>query len=73
MDIVFKACTFHSNVLKLLFSDTIIVVPEDFHEVLMSYTKHGYRVLALAHRELPEKLKHAKIQKLQRYMKTCNF
>ena len=57
----------------IVYSDTIIVVPEDFHEVLMSYTKHGYRVLALAHRELPEKLKYAKIQKLQRYMKNFNF
>ena len=44
-----------------------ISVPADFHDILMSYTKHGYRVLALAYKPLPEKLKYTKLQRLQRY------
>ena len=42
-------------------------VPADFHDVLMSYTKHGYRVLALAHRALPEKINYTRVQRIQRY------
>lgn len=42
-------------------------MPSNFHEVLIEYTKKGYRVLALAHRSLPAKLKYAKIQRIQRY------
>ncbi|KAL4221380.1 hypothetical protein ACF0H5_019638 [Mactra antiquata] len=41
-------------------------VPDDFHDVLTKYTMRGYRVLALAYRALPEKLKYAKLQRLQR-------
>ncbi|XP_021372872.1 probable cation-transporting ATPase 13A3 isoform X2 [Mizuhopecten yessoensis] len=41
-------------------------VPSNFHEVLMGYTQHGYRVLALAWRPLPENLKYTKIHRLQR-------
>jgi len=41
-------------------------VPDDFHDILMEYTKHGYRVLALAHKSLPEKLKYPKLQRIQR-------
>lgn len=41
-------------------------LPSNFHEVLIEYTKKGYRVLALAHRSLPAKLKYAKIQRIQR-------
>lgn len=39
-------------------------VPEDFHDILESYTQEGYRVIALAHKEL--KLSYAKVQKVQR-------
>ncbi|XP_060069309.1 polyamine-transporting ATPase 13A3-like [Ylistrum balloti] len=41
-------------------------VPSDFHEVLMGYTQHGYRVLALAWRPLPDKLNYSKIHRIQR-------
>ncbi|XP_060604032.1 polyamine-transporting ATPase 13A3-like [Ruditapes philippinarum] len=41
-------------------------VPSDFHEVLNGYTRHGYRVLALAHKPLPSKLKYPKLQRIQR-------
>ncbi|KAL3862275.1 hypothetical protein ACJMK2_008256, partial [Sinanodonta woodiana] len=41
-------------------------VPSDFQEILMSYTQQGYRVLAIAYRSLPEKLKYAKVQRIQR-------
>lgn len=39
-------------------------VPDNFHDVLESYTQEGYRVIALAHKEL--KLSYAKVQKVQR-------
>ncbi|XP_044260225.1 polyamine-transporting ATPase 13A3-like isoform X2 [Tribolium madens] len=39
-------------------------VPGDFHDVLESYTQEGYRVIALAHKEL--KLSYAKVNKVQR-------
>lgn len=39
-------------------------VPPDFHDILESYTQEGYRVIALAHREL--KLTYAKVQRYQR-------
>ncbi|XP_063410293.1 polyamine-transporting ATPase 13A3-like isoform X2 [Mytilus trossulus] len=41
-------------------------VPDDYHDKLMKYTQHGYRVLALAWRQLPAKLKYTKIQRIQR-------
>ncbi|CAG2250705.1 Probable cation-transporting ATPase 13A3,Probable cation-transporting ATPase W08D2.5,Probable cation-transporting ATPase 13A4,Cation-transporting ATPase 13A2 [Mytilus edulis] len=41
-------------------------VPNDYHDKLMKYTQHGYRVLALAWRQLPAKLKYTKIQRIQR-------
>ncbi|XP_045161334.2 polyamine-transporting ATPase 13A3-like isoform X2 [Mercenaria mercenaria] len=41
-------------------------VPDDFHEMLNGYTKHGYRVLALACKSLPRKLKYPKLQRIQR-------
>ncbi|KAJ8921226.1 hypothetical protein NQ315_013698 [Exocentrus adspersus] len=39
-------------------------VPDDFLDVLESYTQEGYRVIALAHREL--RMSYAKVQKVQR-------
>lgn len=39
-------------------------VPNDFLDVLESYTQEGYRVIALAHKEL--KMSYAKVQKVQR-------
>ncbi|WAR15527.1 AT133-like protein [Mya arenaria] len=41
-------------------------VPDDFHDILMSYTRHGFRVLALAYKPLPEKLKYPKLQRIER-------
>ncbi|KAH9492498.1 hypothetical protein Btru_025992, partial [Bulinus truncatus] len=41
-------------------------IPLDFQEVLQSYTKHGYRVIALAWKELPAKLNLVKVQRLNR-------
>ena len=45
----------------------LITVPDNFHDVLMKYTQHGYRVIAIAFRQLPAKLKYAKLQRIQRY------
>ncbi|XP_064599544.1 polyamine-transporting ATPase 13A3-like isoform X2 [Liolophura sinensis] len=42
------------------------LLPSNFHEVLMGYTQHGYRVLALAWKPLPTKLNYVKIQRVQR-------
>lgn len=39
-------------------------VPDDFSDILESYTQEGYRVIALAHKEL--KLSYTKVQKVQR-------
>ncbi|KAK7494113.1 hypothetical protein BaRGS_00014586 [Batillaria attramentaria] len=48
-------------------------VPMDFHETLTSYTQHGYRVIALAKKELPSKLTYPKIQRLQREQVECDL
>ncbi|KAH1018274.1 hypothetical protein HUJ05_006079 [Dendroctonus ponderosae] len=39
-------------------------VPANFHEILESYTQEGYRVIAMAHKEL--RLGYTKVQKVQR-------
>ncbi|CAH2008119.1 unnamed protein product [Acanthoscelides obtectus] len=39
-------------------------VPDDFGDVLESYTQEGYRVIAIAHKVL--KMSYAKVQKVQR-------
>ncbi|XP_066144609.1 polyamine-transporting ATPase 13A3-like [Euwallacea fornicatus] len=39
-------------------------VPADFHDVLESYTQEGYRVIAMAHKQL--RLSYTKVQKVQR-------
>ncbi|KAF5303296.1 hypothetical protein FQA39_LY10035 [Lamprigera yunnana] len=39
-------------------------IPSDFYEVLETYTQEGYRVIAMAHKEL--KLSYAKVQRAQR-------
>uniref|UniRef100_A0A8C4FCF4 Polyamine-transporting ATPase 13A3 n=1 Tax=Dicentrarchus labrax TaxID=13489 RepID=A0A8C4FCF4_DICLA len=41
-------------------------VPENFAEVLESYTKQGFRVIALAHRRLESKLNWHKVQNISR-------
>ncbi|XP_068612938.1 polyamine-transporting ATPase 13A3-like [Brachionichthys hirsutus] len=41
-------------------------VPENFAEVLESYTKQGFRVIALAHRRLESKLTWHKVQNVNR-------
>lgn len=48
-------------------------VPLDFHETLTNYTQHGYRVIALAKKELPSKLTYPKIQRLQREQLECDL
>lgn len=48
-------------------------VPMDFHSVLTSYTQHGYRVIALARKQLPSKLTYPKIQRLQREQVECDL
>ncbi|KAH3827166.1 hypothetical protein DPMN_129095, partial [Dreissena polymorpha] len=50
-------------VASLCITDT---VPPDFHDVLITYTRHGYRVLALAYKSLSEKLKYPKLQRIER-------
>ena len=40
-------------------------MPENFHDVLMQYTMQGYRVIALAWRQL-RKMNYVKIQRIQR-------
>ena len=37
-------------------------IPDNFEECLMSYTKQGYRVLALAYKQLPKSVQWHKIQ-----------
>lgn len=39
-------------------------VPDDFSDILETFTQEGYRVIALAHKEL--KLSYTKVQKVQR-------
>lgn len=41
-------------------------VPENFAAVLESYTKQGFRVIALAHRRLESKLTWHKVQNVNR-------
>lgn len=48
-------------VLNFVQKDTI---PNDFGDVLESYTQEGYRVIAMAHKEL--KMSYAKVQRAQR-------
>lgn len=40
-------------------------VPDDFHQVLESYTERGYRVIAIAHKEIT-KMSYVKIQRVPR-------
>ncbi|XP_067658153.1 polyamine-transporting ATPase 13A3-like isoform X1 [Haliotis asinina] len=50
-------------------------VPADFQEMLMTYTQHGYRVIALAWKPLPQKLNYVKVQRITREQveKDLNF
>lgn len=41
-------------------------VPQSFSETLESYTRQGFRVIALAHRQLESKLSWHRIQTLSR-------
>lgn len=41
------------------------IVPENFHELLETYTKQGFRVIALAHRLVESQSLH-RLQKIQR-------
>jgi magnesium-transporting ATPase (P-type) len=42
-------------------------VPKNFNEILTSYAKQGYRVLALAYK--PLELNYVKIQRIERLVK----
>lgn len=42
-------------------------VPQSFTETLETYTRQGFRVIALAHRQLESKLSWHKVQGLSRY------
>ena len=42
------------------------LVPDSFTETLESYTRQGFRVIALAHRQLEAKLSWHKVQSLNR-------
>jgi len=46
-------------------------VPSDMQEVLMSYTQKGFRVIALAYRQL--RLNYVKIQRVQREQVECQL
>ncbi|KAH9514185.1 hypothetical protein Btru_030489 [Bulinus truncatus] len=41
-------------------------IPFDFQQVLQSYTQHGYRVIALAWKQLPAKLNYVKVHRINR-------
>uniref|UniRef100_A0A0B6ZE45 Cation-transporting ATPase n=1 Tax=Arion vulgaris TaxID=1028688 RepID=A0A0B6ZE45_9EUPU len=41
-------------------------IPTDFHQILQSYTQHGYRVIALAWKSLPTKLNYVRVQRITR-------
>lgn len=41
-------------------------LPDDYYDVLHTYTSHGYRVLALAYRELSPKLKWREVEQIKR-------
>lgn len=45
---------------------TFSSVPQRFCETLDSYTRQGFRVIALAHRQLESKLSWHKLQNLSR-------
>lgn len=52
--------------LSFLFIYLFFEVPENFADVLESYTKQGFRVIALAHRRLGSKLTWHKVQNVNR-------
>ena len=41
-------------------------VPENFQTILNAYTKQGYRVLAIAHKALSNKISFAKVNRISR-------
>lgn len=41
-------------------------VPKDFPDKLNSYTRHGYRVLAVAYKPLPVRVTYTKVQRIDR-------
>ncbi|XP_069501032.1 polyamine-transporting ATPase 13A3-like isoform X2 [Ambystoma mexicanum] len=48
-------------------------VPENFSEVLESYTRQGLRVIAVAHRRLEQKYTWHKVQNISREVIECNM
>lgn len=46
---------------------SLSAVPQSFTETLEAYTRQGFRVIALAHRQLESKLSWHKVQNLSRY------
>lgn len=47
-----------------MISSPTVLVPRDFHKVLLEYTREGYRVLALAWR--PLRVAYTRVMRLQR-------
>ena len=43
-----------------------VLVPKNFNEILSSYAKQGYRVLALAY--IPLELNYVKVQRVERFI-----
>ena len=41
-------------------------IPSDFQEMLSMYTQHGYRVIGVAWKPLPQKLNYVKVQRMER-------
>lgn len=58
---LFNKIIYYYNKKVLLYS-----VPSDFNYHLEQYTQKGYRVLGLAHRDLPGRISYPKMQRLLR-------
>jgi magnesium-transporting ATPase (P-type) len=51
--------------LDISIKNIYLIVPKNFNEILSSYAKQGYRVLALAYK--PLELNYVKIQRIERF------
>lgn len=48
-------------------------VPTDFHATLEEYAQQGYRIIALAHKQLDKKITYAKVQRIAREKIECDL
>ena len=46
----------------------VFSVPDDFHDILHQYSVQGYRIIALAYRQLDPKLSWHQAQRITRYV-----